>query len=264
MSELTQLAAWAEGVAERAGALVRTLRESHDVCAHLKQGHELVTNADMASDELIRDATSRHTPHAQYFSEERAAAVDWERPTWVVDPLDGTVNYLYGHAHVGISLAYVVGGEVQLGVVHAPFQRETFVAVRGEGASLNGSPLPRRSAPALAEALISTGFPHDHSRLEAMMSRFAAVLGRCRDLRRLAAPTLDICWVATGRLDAAYETLRPWDVAAAGLIARESGVLRGHYTDTETGLPAELCGQDVAFAPPELLTPLLAVLRRGS
>ena len=162
---------------------------------------------------------------------------------------------------MGISLAYVVKGEVRVGVVHAPFQGETFVAVRGGGAALNGRPLEARATVQLADALISTGFPHDHADMKNILARLGCVIQACRDLRRLASPAIDICWIAAGRLDAAYETLRPWDVAAARLVAREMGVQRDHYSPARAALPPELRGDDVVFARAGLIEQLLAVLR---
>lgn len=113
----------------------------------------------------------------------------------------------------------------------------------------------------LADALISTGFPHDHADMKNILARLGRVIQACRDLRRLASPAIDICWVAAGRLDAAYETLRPWDVAAAGLVAREMGVQRDHYSPALAALPPELRGDDVVFARAGLIEQLLAVLR---
>jgi myo-inositol-1(or 4)-monophosphatase len=262
LGEHRALATFAQEVAERAGALIKRLREERTIEEFTKDGgSELVTSADLASNEIIREATSRRTPGAQYFSEEGdAVGVAWSQPAWVVDPIDGTVNYVYGHPHVSIAIAYVVQGEVQVGVVHAPFQGETFVAVRGEGATRNGIPIGNHRPAPLARALVSTGFPHNHRGMDTILARLTRVMSSCRDIRRLASAAIDICWVAAGRLDAAYETLRPWDVAASGLVARECGVLRGHY-DTHSDEPPELCGENVVFAGQGLFDELLRVLR---
>jgi myo-inositol-1(or 4)-monophosphatase len=268
-----ELAVFGVDVARRAGEAIARLRERGFDVTTKAGGRELVTSADLASNEIIQEATARATPEAQYLSEEgsrRAALapvepIDWARPVWVVDPIDGTANYVYGQSHVAVSIAYVVGGEVQVGVVHAPFQGEIFVAVRGEGATCNGARLPRAEARKLEDAIIATGFPNaDRSDLEAILARLARVVRRCRDVRRLASPAIDLCWVAAGRLDAAYETLRPWDVAAAGLVAREAGVARGSYRRSDSmslsDVPIEVCGRDVVHARPGLLEELLTVL----
>ena len=115
------------------------------------------------------------------------------------------------------------------------------------------------SAP-LERALISTGVPHNHAGLDTIMKRMTRLMSSCRDIRRLGSAAIDICWVAAGRLDAAYETLRPWDVAASGLVARECGVLRGHY-DVHSGEPPELCGENVVFARAGLFEELMRVLQ---
>jgi len=261
--DIRDLASLARDVATRAGTCIADLRAMRRFETTTKDGgRELVTSADLAADALIRAALREHTPDAQYLSEESEQRhIDWTQPVWVVDPIDGTVNYVYGHAHVAVSIAYVVAGEVQLGVVHSPFQQETFEAVRGQGATLHGEPLPRRPVRSLIDALVGTGFPHGHDGLAPILERLARVRTRCRDIRRLASPALDICWVAAGRLDAAYETLAPWDVAAAGLVAREAGVARGHFGEVPSHLPDEVTGTNVAYARPGLLESLLALLQ---
>lgn len=263
MREIAALLPFAVSLAERAGAILGEHR-TRGVHASVKaDGRELVTAADLAVDAIVHEAFARETPGVQVLSEERATSVDPRKPTWVVDPIDGTANFALGQAHVGISLALAIDGVVELGVVHAPFTRETFAAVRGRGATWNGETLPRDVARAsrLADAVVATGFPHDRKDLDRILQRFGRVVRRARDVRRLAAPTLDLCWVAMGRLDAAYETLRPWDVAAAGLVAEECGVARDHYGPRLERLPPALAGEDVVFAGPDLLAELLAVLR---
>ena len=179
----------------------------------------------------------------------------------MVDPIDGTVNYAYGHDYVSVCIAYVERGEVQASVVHAPFQRETFTALRNEGAWLNGAPIEYRQSDSLRFSLIATGFPYGKNEIEPILERFCRVMRSCRDMRRLASAALDICWVACGRLDGCYETVRPWDIAAASLVAREVGVPRGHFTNVASDVPSELCGLDYVFATPAIFDGLLAVLR---
>ncbi len=246
--------------ATRAGTELVRLRRSGGWTASYKDAQELVTTADLAADALIRAALTAGDPAARLLSEEGEHSVDWAEPTWVVDPLDGTVNYAYGLDYVSVCLAFAERGRVRVGVVHNPFTKETFSAIAGRGAWLDGQPIRPGAAASLRAALIATGFPYERERLEPILARFCRVMRVCRDTRRLASAALDICGVASGRLDACYETLRPWDVAAAGLIACEAGARRGHFGPVPPELPPDVCGIDVLFAQPGLFDALLAVL----
>ncbi|MFH1571363.1 MAG: inositol monophosphatase family protein [Gemmatimonadota bacterium] len=144
-------------------------------------------------------------------------------PLWIVDPIGGTVNYTYGHPQVFVSIAFALDGQVQVGVVHAPFQGETFAAARGAGARLNGEPIRPSDSAELRRALVATGFPYERERREALLPRLRQVLLHCRGIRRAGSVAIDLCWVAAGRLDGFYETLSPWDIAAGRLMVTEAG-----------------------------------------
>ncbi|HEX5598728.1 MAG TPA: inositol monophosphatase family protein, partial [Micromonosporaceae bacterium] len=217
---------FATQLARRAGAVLAEL--SGRVGVEYKEGVEPVTEADRRSDAMIREAIAATFPHHQVLSEEGETIVDLAGPLWIVDPLDGTANYARGHPYMAVSIAYAVDGVLQAGVVHAPFLDETFTAARGRGAHLNGTPIRPSNPPDLRHAVVSTGFPNRKEELGPLVERVRRLLSHCQDLRRAASPTLDICYVAAGRLDAHTETLHPWDVAAAGLIAVESGARRSH------------------------------------
>jgi myo-inositol-1(or 4)-monophosphatase len=261
VTELSDLLAFAESTARQAGDEIKRAR-THGWTSEMKGGLEIVTSADLAADTLIRKAVAHRTPSAQVLSEEgERETIDWSKPVWVIDPIDGTVNYAYGHEYVSVCIAYVEKGEVQASVVHSPFQEETFTALRDHGAWLNGEAIRPRKTESLRLSLIATGFPYGKDEIEPILQRFCRMMRSCRDVRRLASAALDICWVACGRLDACYETVRPWDIAAAGLVAREAGVRRGHFTDVETDLPPELCGLDYLFATEDIFDAFLAVLQ---
>lgn len=264
MTELEELLAFTESTAKRAGDEIVRARKS-GWTSELKDGLEIVTSADIAADGLIRRAIGECTPGAQLLSEEgERETIDWEKPVWVIDPIDGTVNYAYGHEYVSVCIAYVERGVVQASAVHSPFQRETFTALRDHGSWLNGSRIRPRQSDSLRFSLVATGFPYGKDEIEPILERFCRVMRSCRDVRRLASAALDICWVACGRLDACYETVQPWDIAAASLVAREAGVPRGHFTDLSADLgdlPPELCGLDYLYATPEIFDALLALLR---
>jgi myo-inositol-1(or 4)-monophosphatase len=143
---------------------------------------------------------------------------------WIVDPIDGTVNYLYGHPHFAVSIAAEVDGEVLAGVVVAPALDLEYVAVRGGGATCNGRPVHPRPWVPMAERLVGTGFSYEQSARAREATYIARLLPRVRDLRRLGSCALDLCGVASGTLDAYVEEgPHIWDHAAAGLVVLEAG-----------------------------------------
>ncbi|MEY4669409.1 MAG: hypothetical protein RL518_2108 [Pseudomonadota bacterium] len=220
--------------AHRGGAIARDQRASQSVDVSLKAARNLVTTADLASEKAIIETILSHFPTHAILAEESSdpalAASFNSGPTWVIDPIDGTTNYAHGHKQVGVSVAYVVDGVAQAGAVLTPFQGELFTATKGGGAFCNNEPIRTTETHTLSDALIATGFPYDRVNIDRICARLLHLLRTCRDIRRLGAASVDISWVACGRLDAFYEeTLSPWDGAAACLIAREAGAKIGHY-----------------------------------
>ena len=261
---LTELARFAQDTARKAGALIVEERQTRGLEIDYKQAQELVTHADLKADQLISEAIRRHYPDHRILSEESqpemAQGETLDTPLWIVDPIDGTVNYAYGHDQVAVSIAYAERGQVQVGVVHCPFQRETFTAVRGEGAFLNGDPIRVRDETALNKALVATGFPYRKDQLAPIIRRLDRVLHQCRDIRRIGSAAVDICWVAAGRLDVYYESVSPWDFAAARLIALEAGAQCGHFSPVPEGTPTDIWGQDILIASPALFDPMQRLL----
>lgn len=252
-------------LARRAGALVADARADNRLDLSYKRGVELLTSADLEADRLICSGIRAHAPEDSILSEESSAQLPpsrWgEGPLWVVDPIDGTVNYAYGHSQVAISIAYLDGGQVQAGVVHTPFQGETFIARRGGGAALNGRPIHASGCRTLEHALVGTGFPYERARRDALVDRLQRVLRHCRDIRRVGSAALDLCWVACGRLDAFYETLCPWDIAAGRLVAAEAGASLGHLQPAPPGVPAELWGEELVASAPGVYAAFVALLK---
>jgi myo-inositol-1(or 4)-monophosphatase len=218
----------------------------------------------LKADELIRGEIEKTFPEHSILSEESSPElcdpVALQGPLWIVDPIDGTVNYAYNMHQVAVSIAYAEGGRVQIGVVCCPFFDETFAAQRGEGAWLNGTPIQVSECDRLDRALIGTGFPYDAHARVALVERLRLVLGRCRDIRRVGSAASDLCWVAMGRLDGFYEALKPWDLAAAVLVAREAGARAGHLAPVEGDMPEELYGRDLVVAAPGIYEELIALL----
>jgi len=267
-ASLRDITDFAQALALEAGELIRRERDNNTLRTDYKQQTELVTHADLMADEFITGAIRKRFPEHRILSEESmpdlSQAEELETPLWIVDPIDGTVNYAYGHPQVAVSIAYAEKGRVQAGVVHAPFPGETFRATKGEGATLNGEPIKHSGATVLRDSLFATGFPYTKDSLEPLVKRLDAMIHNCRDLRRIGSAALDICWVACGRLDIYYENVSPWDFAAARLIALEAGATAGHFGDVPDGYPADLYGRDILISAPAIWEPVRQILRSAS
>jgi myo-inositol-1(or 4)-monophosphatase len=212
-------------VARAAGAL---LLERYDGpasgVASKSSRTDMVSDADRDAEALIRDLLAAERPDDGLLGEEGARAEGSSGRRWVVDPLDGTTNYLYRFPAWVVSVALEDGEGARAGVVHDPLRGETFSAVRDGGARLDGAPIAVSGAEALDSALIGTGFGYDAQRRAEQAAVVAALLPRVRDVRRAGAAALDLCMVACGRLDGYYERgLNAWDWSAGSLIASEAG-----------------------------------------
>ncbi|MEX0604670.1 MAG: inositol monophosphatase family protein [Marinobacter sp.] len=262
------IADFAEQLAREAGDLIRHERENNPLRTDYKDQTELVTHADLMADKLITEAIRARFPDHRILSEEsrpdKSQAADLNSPLWIIDPIDGTVNYAYGHPQVAISIAYAERGHVQVGIVHAPFAGETFRAVRCGSATLNGEPIQHSGASVPRDSLFATGFPYTKDALAPLLKRLDVMIHHCRDLRRVGSAALDICWVACGRLDAYYESVSPWDFAAGRLIALEAGACAGHFTDVPEGYPEDLWGQDLLITAPGIYDSLRVLLNGAS
>lgn len=251
---------FAKALALDAAQQMAEMRSS--LAIEFKHGTELVTQADLAVDQLINDRISKTFPNHSVLSEELGPGNDTEvEHLWIVDPIDGTVNYAHGHAQSAVSIAYYHKGIAQVGVVANLFAGETFTAIRGGGAFLNDQPIHCSDKQQLNRALVATGFPYEKDNLAPLLARLDKVLHNCADIRRLGAASLDICWVACGRMDIYYESVKPWDFAAAQLIAREAGATVGHIHDLPLGSNPELYSEDLLIATPALFAPMQALLR---
>lgn len=185
---------------------------------------DLVSDADRAAEQLIAGAILGARPGDALVAEEGAAADGGSGVRWFVDPLDGTINFLWGVPHWCVSVAAYDGDGALAGVVHDPSRGETFTAVRGGGARLDGTPIAVRPPTPVSEALVATGFEYTAEARARQARLLATVLPAVRDVRRFGAAALDLCWVAAGRFDGYFETgLKAWDRAAGEMIVREAG-----------------------------------------
>jgi myo-inositol-1(or 4)-monophosphatase len=212
-------------VARRAGAMLVERRPPGDIEFDTKSSPtDVVTVMDTASERLISAALHAARPRDGILSEEGTDADSATGVRWVVDPIDGTVNYLYGIPQWAVSIAAEFEGEVVAGVVHNPVSGETFSARRGQGAYLAGRRLAVTTVADLSRALVATGFSYASEQRARQAKALETVLPAVRDIRRAGSAALDLCWLAAGRLDGFYEReLKPWDRAAGGLVAGEAG-----------------------------------------
>ena len=250
-------------LAIQAGQLIRKRRESGRLERDFKGGIELVTDADLAAEKLIKKAIKASHSGDAILAEETADRPSGDAllgPLWVIDPIDGTVNYAHNHSMVAVSIAWYDEGVAQIGVVYNPFLNECFSAVRGQGAWLNDEPIAVSGKTDLSRALVATGFPYQKEGRRELIERLSRVMTGCADIRRLGSAALDICWVACGRMDAYYESVSPWDSAAAQLIAREAGARLGRFKAVESDLPEELEGKNWLISTPGVYEGLLDLL----
>lgn len=257
MDDLNALLDIALGAATAAGRLLLDRRTVARTDVGTKSSAtDMVSEVDRASEALVVEAITRRRPDDAILGEEGGHATGTSGVRWIIDPLDGTTNYLYDFPMFSVSVAAEVDGDIVVGVVHDPCRAETFTATRGGGAFLDGRPLRVGGPPTLATALVATGFSYVAARRAWQAGVLTHVLPAARDIRRAGSAALDLCWVAAGRVDAFYEWgLQPWDGAAGGLVAAEAGAVVG----TLDGSPSS---RDVTYAaPPQLVEPFLGLLR---
>jgi myo-inositol-1(or 4)-monophosphatase len=213
---------------------------------------DLVSDADREAERTVRELLERERPDDGLLAEEGSRAEAESGRRWIVDPLDGTVNFLYELPAWAVSVALEDADGLAVGVVHSPVLGETFRAARGAGASVaeTGRPLRVRDCRELAQAMVATGFSYEPARREQQAEVVRRLLPLARDIRRAGAAALDLAWLAAGRLDGFYERgLKRWDWAAGHLLVEEAGGSVAWLDGEPPGL--------VAAATPELLDELL-------
>lgn len=235
--------------ARRAGAvLIRNLPKLEKLKVEQKGHNDYVSDADHAAERAVIDVIQRHYPDHAILAEESGMQGNEDSDTvWIIDPLDGTTNYLHGFPVFAVSIGVKVDGRLSHGVVYDPLRQDLFTASRGAGAQLNEHKIRVSGQKELERALIGTGFPYRqaNSDLEPFLSMLGKVLKNTSGVRRPGAAALDLCYVAAGRLDAFWETgLAPWDLAAGSLIIREAGGIISGLDGSEGYLDSGhvLCG----------------------
>lgn len=246
--DLEALAELARETAAAAAHLVHTMRdEAVDVAGTKSSATDVVTRADLASEALIRERLLSARPEDGFIGEEGDDVASSSGVTWVVDPIDGTVNYLYGIPQYAVSIAAQVESRTVVGVVRAPVLGQEFWAVRGGGAFEGGAALRATDSFDLSAALVATGFGYEARIRQAQARAVATLLPQVRDIRRIGSCALDICAVAQGAVDAYVESgPNLWDHAAASLIAEEAGA-RFVVESSASGRDLLLCAPRAKF-----------------
>jgi myo-inositol-1(or 4)-monophosphatase len=256
--DTAELMSLAEEAARAAGRLIVDGRPDRavTVTATKSSATDIVTEMDQAAERLLVEHLRAVRPDDGFLGEEGADEPGTSGVTWVIDPIDGTVNYLYQIPTFAVSVGVRVGADVVAGAVVNPVSGEVWTARRGHGAWLDGRPIRVNDPPALAMALLATGFGYAPERRARQAVVLTSVLPKIRDVRRAGCASLDLCALASGRVDGYFEQgLKPWDLAAGGLIATEAGAVVG-------GLAGRAAGEALVIAaPPGLFEDLEGLLR---
>jgi myo-inositol-1(or 4)-monophosphatase len=226
-----------------------------------KNAVDLVTDADRRSEHAIIETIRRTYPDHDVLAEERGMDSGGNFPyKWIIDPLDGTTNFAHGFPMYCVSIALEVRRHIVLGVVLDPTRQDLFVAVSGQGATLNGNPIGVSPSPSLGGSLLVTGFAYDiRESPQNNLDYFSRFSLRARGVRRTGSAAIDLCYVAAGRFDGFWEMkLHPWDMAAGALIVTEAG---GRMSDFKGGL-FSIYGQDMVASNGLIHDEMLGVLRR--
>ncbi|MBK9961078.1 MAG: inositol monophosphatase [Saprospiraceae bacterium] len=231
-------------VAKEAGCFIRgELERVTSAHIEVKEKHSLVTYVDKETEKMIVSQLKEIFPSAAFLTEEGTTEqLSGKEYTWVIDPLDGTTNFLQHIPVFCVSIALVRNGQPILGAIYDPMQNECFYGWKGGGAWMNGKRIQVSSTPLLSDAVVATGFPYARKNIDSLIVLLKLVLEEARGLRRLGSAALDLAYTACGRFDGYYEAMiNPWDVAAGILLVEEAG---GVVTDMD-GLADPLYSQHI-------------------
>ena len=228
-----------EKAAVEAGTFIKKESEVFDMNRTESKGlNDFVSYVDKGAEKLLVERLGTIVPEAGFIAEEGTSAKVGVKYCWVIDPLDGTTNFLHGFYPYAVSIALMEYDEVVVGVVYEIGKNETFTAWKGGGARLNGKPIHVSKVTRLADSLIATGLPYsDFNRLEPYMNSLTYLCKHTQGIRRLGSAATDLAYVACGRFEAFYEYgLHPWDIAAGMLLVREAGGRVSDFSGNENNL----------------------------
>jgi myo-inositol-1(or 4)-monophosphatase len=247
-------------LATQVGAFIRQEATQFDRRHIEEKGrNNLVSYVDKQAEQQIVARLSELLPAAGFIAEEGTGQPQPGGLNWVVDPLDGTTNFIHGMPYYSVSIGLMDGNTPLLGVVYEVNAQECFHAVRGQGAWLNGRPLRTSAVPKLAQSLVATGFPYQNDQFERYIDLLKDLLRESHGFRRIGSAAVDLAYVAAGRFEAFYERgLNPWDVAAGVLILQEAG---GQVTDF-SGQGNFVFGQELVASNGLIHPEMLAIVQR--
>ncbi len=224
--------------ARKAGAAIcRDFRHLAGTDIQAKGKNDFVTRVDREAETIIKSTIARNFPGHRILAEETGYSAQASEFLWVIDPLDGTTNFIQGIPHFAVSLALLKDGKVAFGLIYDPLSKECFHAAAKRGAFLNGARIAVSPTGKLSSAVGATGFPFKAPRfLEAYVDAFKTMMSRCQDMRRCGSAALDLAYTACGRYDFFWEShLLPWDFMAGKLIVEEAGGLSSDFAGERTG-----------------------------
>jgi len=246
--------------ARRAGSIInRASLDGGGLRVRAKQARDFVTEVDDAAEQAIMDVVRRAYPEHGFLAEESGASGEDRETVWIIDPLDGTTNFIHGFPQYCVSIGIQHRGALAHAVVYDPGRNELFTASKGRGAFLNDRRIRVSKCARLEEALVGTGFPfRELGRLELYTRQLTNLMKSCAGVRRAGSAALDFAYVACGRLDAFWEMgLSPWDIAAGALLVQEAGGLVGDLQGEQSYLQSG----DVCAGTPKAFAALLEALR---
>ncbi len=249
--------------ARKAGQyLVREFEEYKSIRAERKGRNDFVSKADKKAEQMIIDVVREAYPNHAILAEESGHHAADSDVQWIIDPIDGTTNFVRKFPHFAISIAVKVKGRIEHGVIFDPVRDELFVASRGDGATLNDKRIRVADLRSLEDTLLATGFPfRDEAMIGTFMQSFEALMRQCSDVRRAGSAALDLAYVAAGRVDGFWEYgLSQWDIAAGQLIVREAG---GIVSDID-GTDKHLQTGNVLAANPRVYKEMLATINKAT
>lgn len=218
--------------------IVRKINKIPDLQIEIKSKNDFVTEVDRQAEERAIETLLKAYPDHSILAEESGEITGSDEYRWIIDPLDGTTNFLHGFPHFAVSIACQMNGRLEHGVIYDPLKQELFTASRGDGATLNNRRIRVTNIKTTKGALLGTGFPFkNHKELETFLKQFNEFFSSASDIRRAGSAALDMAYVAAGRLDGYWESgLKSWDIAAGALIVREAGGIVGDYQGGEKHL----------------------------
>ena len=256
-----ELLSAAAAAVREAGSMMLNRELSQEI--REKSPVDYVTGVDLAVEDFLKDRLCRLSSNIGFLSEEQDS-FEWEfqSPVWVLDPVDGTTNLIHDFHHSAVSLALIESGKPEAGIVYCPFSGEMFTARRGSGAFLNGTSIRTSDSARMADSLLSVGTaPGNREEVKGTFERMRRIFERCRDIRRMGAASLELCYVACGRLDGYFEEhLKPWDYAAGMVIVEEAG---GTVCGRDGLPPVFLPDREIAATNGKITEEFLFFLRDG-